>query len=337
MPLPFVFIGAAALTGAFGVGSAIKAGIDQCDADETYRLAKRTYRKASEAHEASRIACMQELEKLGRYKVTILEKRMKPFVEEFDKINHVELTDSRNTDELQKICINKSDFLEIRKLGSLADNVADAFVPGAMTGALMAFGAYGAVSTFATASTGTAIASLSGAAATNATLAFLGGGSLAAGGLGIAGGTLVLGGLAAGPALAVFGSVLEAQASEKKDLAYSHLAEAEAKAAELDAKTSIMNGAIKGATWFRYFLETLDPIFEGLKNYLQHLIKDKGTDYRAYSNNEKQTVAEAMALAKAVKVIIDTPILGLDGALNPEVDKVIESTYTLFEDLTKET
>ena len=45
------------------------------------------------------------------------------------------------------------------------------------------------------ASTGTSIASLSGAAATNATLAFFGGGSLAAGGLGMAGGTAVLGGL----------------------------------------------------------------------------------------------------------------------------------------------
>ena len=58
-------------------------------------------------------------------------------------------------------------------------------------------------STFAAASTGTAIATLSGAAATNATLAFFGGGSLAAGGLGMAGGTAVLGGLVAGPALCV--------------------------------------------------------------------------------------------------------------------------------------
>lgn len=51
----------------------------------------------------------------------------------------------------------------------------------------------GLVATFGTAGTGTAISSLSGAAAANATLAWLGGGTLVAGGLGIAGGAIVVG------------------------------------------------------------------------------------------------------------------------------------------------
>ena len=49
-----------------------------------------------------------------------------------------------------------------------------------------------------TASTGTAISSLGGAAATKATLAWLGGGALAAGGFGIAGGVVVLGAIGVG-------------------------------------------------------------------------------------------------------------------------------------------
>ena len=52
-------------------------------------------------------------------------------------------------------------------------------------------------SSVAVASTGTAILSLSGAAATSATLARLGGGSLAAGGFGVWGGTIVATGGAA--------------------------------------------------------------------------------------------------------------------------------------------
>ena len=65
------------------------------------------------------------------------------------------------------------------------------------------------VASFATASTGAAISGLSGAAATSATLAAIGGGSLAAGGLGIAGGTAVLTGIVAFPILAVVaGAVL---------------------------------------------------------------------------------------------------------------------------------
>jgi len=50
----------------------------------------------------------------------------------------------------------------------------------------------GLVGAFGTASTGTAISSLGGAAATNATMAWLGGGSLAAGGGGVAAGGIVL-------------------------------------------------------------------------------------------------------------------------------------------------
>lgn len=65
--------------------------------------------------------------------------------------------------------------------------------------------AWWAVATFGTASTGTAISSLSGAAATNAVLAWFGGGSLAAGGGGAALGATVLTGVGAVVALAVFG------------------------------------------------------------------------------------------------------------------------------------
>ena len=50
----------------------------------------------------------------------------------------------------------------------------------------------GAITTFGVASTGTAISTLSGAAASNAVLAFLGGGSLAVGGGGIAAGSAIL-------------------------------------------------------------------------------------------------------------------------------------------------
>lgn len=63
-------------------------------------------------------------------------------------------------------------------------------------------GALGLMTLLGSASTGTALSSLTGAAYWNATLAAFGGGSLATGGLGIAGGTVVLGGLVALPALA---------------------------------------------------------------------------------------------------------------------------------------
>ena len=62
------------------------------------------------------------------------------------------------------------------------------------------------------ASTSTAIATLNGVALTNATLAWLGGGSLAAGGLGVAGGMAILGGIVAAPVLAIGGMFLSSKA-----------------------------------------------------------------------------------------------------------------------------
>lgn len=72
-------------------------------------------------------------------------------------------------------------------------------IKGAGLGGVTGLGAWGLVSSFGTASTGTAIGGLTGIAAHNATLAWFGGGALAAGGAGMAGGVLVLGGLVALP------------------------------------------------------------------------------------------------------------------------------------------
>lgn len=64
---------------------------------------------------------------------------------------------------------------------------------GALAGVAFSSGAMGVAFTVGTASTGTAISTLSGAVATKAALAWLGGGALSAGGWGVAGGVAVLG------------------------------------------------------------------------------------------------------------------------------------------------
>ena len=84
-----------------------------------------------------------------------------------------------------------------------ATDVLSGGIAGVGAGALLGWGTYGGVMALGTASTGTAIGGLSGVAATNATLAWLGGGSLAAGGGGMALGSIVLGGIIAGPALLI--------------------------------------------------------------------------------------------------------------------------------------
>lgn len=78
---------------------------------------------------------------------------------------------------------------------------------GVGAGALAAAGVGSLVAAVGVAGTGAAISGLSGAAATSATLAWLGGGSLAAGGWGVAGGTVVLGTATAGVGVVIAGVV----------------------------------------------------------------------------------------------------------------------------------
>lgn len=85
-------------------------------------------------------------------------------------------------------------FTEITdKTGRTAAYVSAGTAAGAAIATLGPTAAMSLATVLGTASTGTAISALSGVAATNAALAWLGGGTLAAGGAGIAGGNLVLG------------------------------------------------------------------------------------------------------------------------------------------------
>lgn len=95
-------------------------------------------------------------------------------------------------------------FDNIEETISIGDAALNA-TKGISSGVSTAVGGWALVSSLGSASTGTAIATLNGAAATNATLAWFGGGSLAAGGGGIAAGTAVLGGIVALPVLALTG------------------------------------------------------------------------------------------------------------------------------------
>ena len=84
----------------------------------------------------------------------------------------------------------------------LTDNSSgESWLAGTAAGAAVAAGTFTLVGAFGTASTGVAISSLSGAAATTSTLAALGGGSLASGGLGMLGGVCARGGIFAAVAI----------------------------------------------------------------------------------------------------------------------------------------
>jgi len=168
----------------------------------------------------------------------------------------------------------------------------------------------------ASAGTGTAISALSGAAATNATLAWLGGGTLAAGGYGVAGGVMALGTMVAGPALLVLGCMLGAKASQKLDVARTNMEKAKVYVAEVDVVVEKLFAISEVVTVGDHLLRNLQGRLERANAALNTVIQNYGIDYSNYSEEARNAVFVAVKYAQVIKKVIDTPILNTDGALS---------------------
>jgi hypothetical protein len=175
---------------------------------------------------------------------------------------------------------------EVLKTGALAIG----------TGALVGIASYGGAMMFAHASTGTAIAALSGAAKTNATLAWFGGGSLAAGGLGKLGGKLVLVGIVVAPILLVAGLITAAKSKEKLAEAKKIHADAEKAVAQMNTLITGMEGIEKMSENYRDFLGKLSLLFQPFVDEMERISQDYAPgadgkiDFDSLSEMEQKTL-----------------------------------------------
>ncbi len=325
MPLPLIPIvlgGVAAAGTAIGAYKGGKAIKDNSKAKKLNAEANDIIEDAKSSLSCARTKSKKALEDLGNKKLAVCQTSVKSFVELFEQIKNVELQESVGLQELSKFRIDKQAIADFRKISILATSFAAGVLSGTIAGGAVAFGAYSSAGVLATASTGTAIASLHGIAATNATLAWFGGGSLAVGGWGMAAGTWVLGGLVAGPALAVVGVVMGAKASKNLDCAYSNVAKAREVREEINVLVTACNGIAKRAALFNKILIKLDLMFVRTLNLLNYVIQAEGKNFAEYSPSAKRTVAKAVSTAQAVKAILDTPLLDDTGKLTDESAKV---------------
>lgn len=325
MPIPFILGAIAIGTAAAGVGAGVKGVMNNNEANDINFLANSTIDAAKDNLNKVRDATFYSLRALGREKIYVFDVSIKRFIESFEKLKNVDISDSVGIDEINKLKFDKAYFDELKECSLQVTSMLAGGIGGVGAGALAAFGAYSATMTFAAASTGTAIASLSGVAATNATLAFLGGGSLAAGGLGMAGGMAVLGGLVAGPALAVMGFVALGASSKKLDDAYSNLAEARKVSEELETLKVSTNAIRRRAQMFERLLIRVDLLYSEAIDNLEKVINEFGTDYTSYSEEAKKVVASNIKLTQTIKAILDTPILTDNGSISEESTKLLEN------------
>ena len=206
MSISILLLGASALAGAAGVGEIAKGGSQVLKANSTMKELQVQHQQNLARLEKRNKECVRDMDKLGRKELEIL-KSFQEFSTVFEKIkNRPEFAKIQK----QGICLPQYDGEELKK-ASVGANTLLGGLGGAAAGTAGGFAASGAatavVMALGTASTGVPIASLSGAAATNATLAALGGGSLAAGGGGMALGTTVLGAATLGVGLLIGGVI----------------------------------------------------------------------------------------------------------------------------------
>lgn len=323
--LPAVFIVPAAVSGIAGAGKTVKSVLDSQAANRLTDDANARVDQAKGRLERSRKLCAGALSNLGEEKLFVLNGSIAAFIRSFERIKNLELVDSLGLEELRKLRIDKESLAELKEMQQFAAAVAGGATAGIAGGALTAFGAYNAAMAFGAASTGTAISTLSGAAATNATLAFFGGGSLAAGGAGMAGGVVVLGGLVAGPALLVMGLITGKKADEKLEVARANAAQADEICEELSLAAAQCDAIRRRTHMFYSFLARLDARLVPLVFQLEDALSTEGDDYAAYSQEAKSVVLRAATMAGSVKALLDTPILTEEGAITPESEQLIES------------
>lgn len=307
------------------------------DIIDAIRLANRNKEKYEELN--GRIKKLKkDAHKVEGDYAALLEKRFNkdlgPFAIAFARIKNCDLEQVDVTDRVPSLGevnpkTRKMSLDAVQGLTTLAGGAAAGAAGGALT--------FAAVGAFATASTGTAIGTLSGAAATSATLAWLGGGSLAAGGLGMAGGTLVLAGIVAVPVILAAGGFMWWKGS--KELAKQKQARAELRAAEaqIDRDEALLKAVTKQV---KRASETLNGVGRQMRILTTWLVDRLSTndDYRTFTEEERQKLAVLVSLATAMSAIMVTPLVGTDKhratIVNPDFAPTVKSVIHLLDSVT---
>lgn len=325
MPLPFIIGAAAVGAGLFGGKKMYDAKQLLDAAEEWNEEAEDLVSSSGRSLEKKRRVCEEEVERLGRAKITILSGAMADFVKEYKKLKNVQLKNVIGKEELQSFAPESPHFQDVESATLRATEMSGSLAKGLGGGAVLAYGAYSATTSLAVAGTGTAISALSGVAASNATLAWLGGGTLASGGLGIAGGTAVLGGIVAAPALVVMGAFVKSKAKEALHKAKSNYAKAEAFSESCKNAISLMDAIETRAGQITDLSRRLDTLLgKEVRKMSGSLRKAGTTDFPKLPENVREQIGITVQLAALVKrVVIDTPLLTEDGLLSPQSEQVV--------------
>lgn len=323
MPIPIIIGAVAAAAGIYGIAKGVSGAIDHSDATDINESAQSMVDSTNQNIDNSRKATNNTIEDYGQRKLRAFNGVISDFIDTFGRLKNVNLVESPELEKLNAGDFSTTTLTGLQQNYQMLKDAGLGLGAGMGSGAALAFGAYNGTMLLATAGTGTAISTLSGVAATNATLAWLGGGTLAAGGYGMAGGMIVLGGIVAGPALAIFGHIMGNKGEEALNNARSNMEQAKTicdqgklmqeKLQFIEQITALANNT---------FSQTSAHL-RGAVHGVKESIEKHGENFPSFPQESKETVFLSVKYAQLLKALIDTPILDQDGNLVLSTEKRI--------------
>lgn len=284
---------------AIAIGAGVKGAVDTAKGRGIQKAARKRLDEAIAECESTRMNTERAAREYGELQIRVHGEIVGRFADWLERNEHL----------VKRLNFKKVDGVRITipsvpKYVASVDNVATGVIGlagGVGAGVAARAGALWGVSAYASASTGTAISSLSGAAAEKALLAWLGGGALASGGGGIAAGTAVLGLVGIVPALLIGGMTVGVAGTRTKTKSRDFAA-----TAELEIARIILA---------RDLLGTAERRIEELRVLLGRMSK-RGTHaldvLEALEFNQERHASEflrAVQLVTAVKEVLNTPVL----------------------------
>lgn len=238
MPLPLIPVAIALfLAGGTGTAAGTIGAVDIAAAKRTVFRAKERHTDAAVRYREAERETSQHLADYGRRQLEVQATTLQSWVTWLE--NHKKAARLLERSTVLGVTAPTVDLPQVRKLVEEA-NILEGAVGAVVSSIAARQAAIAGVRSLATAGTGTAISSLSGAAAESATLAWLGGGATAAGGGGVVAGGMVMTGVAVAPALLIGGITLAIQGEKAKTQAEKYSADVDSAVAEIDLQVDLL-------------------------------------------------------------------------------------------------